>query len=89
MLCAVLALAASCGDDGNGGDADSAGDSNGDGERDNRCAEDQLCFGGECWGYEPAVGCATCGGCECPDRGTCCELEGYGVSCVDTDIGCP
>jgi hypothetical protein len=53
------------------------------------CAVDQICAGGECWDYEPAVGCDSCGACDVCGQESCCELQGYGVSCVDIDIGCP
>ena len=54
----------------------------------NACARDQICIAGQCWDYEPAVDCTSCGDCSCPDSETCCELTGYGVSCVDTSVGC-
>ena len=56
-----------------------------------RCDRDQVCFGGDCWDYEPAIGCTSgCSGCEaCPTDEICCELTGYGVSCVDTTLSCP
>ena len=48
------------------------------------CAVDQVCAGGECYDYEPAPGCLTCGGCDaCPGDEPCCELPGYGTSCVE------
>ncbi len=59
------------------------------GECGNACAVDQVCFGGECWDYEPTPGCLSCGGCECPDPESCCDLPGYGVHCVDTELACP
>ncbi|MBW2262328.1 MAG: hypothetical protein JRG91_10180, partial [Deltaproteobacteria bacterium] len=56
-----------------------------------RCDRDQVCFSGDCWDYEPAVGCTSgCSGCDsCPTDEICCELTGYGVSCVDTTESCP
>ncbi len=53
------------------------------------CAQDQVCLGGGCWDYEPAIGCASCAGCDCPEDEQCCDLIGYGVSCVDTRRPCP
>jgi hypothetical protein len=54
------------------------------------CAVDQVCFAGGCWDYQPAQGCATCEGCDfCPDVEPCCELPGYGTSCVDSPQPCP
>lgn len=53
------------------------------------CAQDQICLGGGCRDYEPAIGCASCAGCGCPEDEQCCELIGYGVSCVDTRRPCP
>lgn len=54
----------------------------------NACAVDQICAGGECYDYEPAAGCASCGGCDaCPKQEPCCELPGYGVSCIEAK-GC-
>lgn len=54
-----------------------------------RCAQDQVCLEGDCFDYEPAIGCTTCGGCDCPEDERCCDLVGYGVSCVDTRRQCP
>ena len=54
-----------------------------------RCAQDQICISGACYDYEPAVGCASCSGCGCPEDEKCCDLIGYGVSCVDTRQPCP
>jgi stigma-specific protein Stig1 len=60
------------------------------GECGRTCSRDQVCIGGECWDYEPAVGCDSCATCDvCPGPETCCELPGYGVSCVDTNWPCP
>ncbi len=54
------------------------------------CAVDQVCFGGACWDYEPAPGCEACAGCDaCPKVEVCCDLAGYGASCVDTKLKCP
>jgi hypothetical protein len=53
------------------------------------CAVDQICFGGQCWDYEPAAGCDSCDGCDVCGQENCCELADYGVSCVDSDLGCP
>ena len=54
------------------------------------CAADQVCFADQCWDYAPAIGCTTCGGCSsCPAPEVCCDLPGYGVSCVDTTAPCP
>lgn len=54
------------------------------------CERDQLCIGGECWDYEPAIGCLACAGCDaCPGDETCCEVPAYGVMCVETEVGCP
>ena len=54
------------------------------------CAADQVCFAGDCWDYEPAVGCDACGACDaCPGGEQCCDLSGYGTSCVDSPRPCP
>lgn len=53
------------------------------------CAQDQFCLTGHCVDYEPAVGCTSCNGCDCPEDERCCDLLGYGVSCVDTRQPCP
>jgi hypothetical protein len=54
------------------------------------CAQDQYCLSGHCVDYEPAVHCAgSCNGCNCPEDEKCCDLPGYGVSCVDTRLECP
>lgn len=49
------------------------------------CDRDQICISGRCQDYEPAVGCAAgCEGCgACPWGESCCELDIYGVSCVE------
>jgi hypothetical protein len=55
-----------------------------------RCDVDQVCIEGNCEDYEPAPGCATCGGCDtCPMDAFCCDLAGYGATCLDTGVTCP
>lgn len=54
------------------------------------CAVDQVCIAGACEDYEPAPGCASCGGCDtCPRDAFCCDLAGYGASCLDRGVACP
>jgi hypothetical protein len=36
------------------------------------------------------VGCTSCSGCTaCPSPEICCDVTGYGLSCVDTTESCP
>lgn len=54
------------------------------------CAGDQVCIAGGCWDYLPAVGCESCDGCDaCVGEEICCDLPGYGTSCVDQLDACP
>lgn len=59
------------------------------GDCDNACAMDQVCIAGQCWDYEPTLACDSCDGCSACGGQTCCDLTGYGTSCVDTTEPCP
>jgi hypothetical protein len=89
--CATVCTAGVCGEPGacgldvcDGACTDTAVDPLNCGTCGEVCAVDQLCIDGGCEDYEPAVGCTSCGDCTvCPDAELCCDVAGYGISCVD------
>lgn len=91
--CATVCTGGVCGDPGSctgdvcgGACVDLGSDPFNCGACGNACAVDQICVRSVCYDYEPPVGCTSCAGCDvCPRGEPCCEVPGYGPSCIARD----